>query len=134
MKEKRFNLASNSKLLSFSEQEYKAIQWADDSEFIVNGNMYDLIETERTSDGTYILKAISDDKETGVMKMLEENQDSKSSDCKHAQLLINFFSLYLGALSSFIIKNDEQESKPAFAYIVSFTFPDFNNITPPPRA
>jgi hypothetical protein len=134
MKEKGASIASESQLLSFTEEEYKAIEWIDDSEFMMNGNMYDLVETERTSDGSYILKIVSDDKESGVMKMLEESQDAKPSAGKHVQILIHFFSLYLGTSSSFELNMDGQEAKPAFAYILSFIFPDFNDISPPPRA
>jgi len=81
----------------FSLNDKKAIsklEWEENDEFRFNGQMYDLIE-KRIERNKLILRCISDDKETCLMKKFAKMNTENNSKGKLALLLQLFSSSYL---------------------------------------
>jgi len=66
--------------LSFNSQEQEKLEWEDDHEVSVNGEMYDVIE-QYSRDGKLVLRCIDDKKETALideyLKLNKNNSDNK---------------------------------------------------------
>ena len=68
------------------------LEWEDDQEFRLDGKMYDVIE-KKIENGKLIIRCISDEKETALVKKFEQINNEKGANAKgKAALLIKLIS------------------------------------------
>jgi hypothetical protein len=90
----------------FSLDNKKAIaqlEWEGDDEFMLRGEMYDVIE-KKIADGKLIIRCISDEKETSLIKKYEalnNDMNGNSPQSRSITLLKLFNSFYLPVANSF---------------------------------
>jgi hypothetical protein len=67
--------------LHLSANDFNSLEWPEPWEFIFKGNMYDVVSTEKNSDGSYTVKAVSDKQENHLKTLVKElvNHSSKSN-------------------------------------------------------
>ena len=109
------------------------LEWEGDDEFSLDGKMYDVIE-KRTENGKLIIRCISDEKETILIKKYEQiNNEAGNSKGKTALLIKLIGSSYLATSASDLSINDFQPiQKTSFTDgIISIDHPDV--LTPPPQ-
>jgi hypothetical protein len=80
------------------------LEWEDDEEFRLNGEMYDVVE-KKIEDGKLIIRCISDKKETALISKFEKMNKENNSKSKSALLIKLISSTYLPA------ENTEQFKK-----------------------
>ena len=110
------------------------LEWEDEHEFKLDGKMYDVIE-KKTENGKLIIRCISDEKETTLVKKYEKiNNDSGNSSKSKTALLIKLISNSYIASSNFDLfaKNIPAIQKSFFiTNIISIDRSDV--LTPPPQ-
>ena len=108
---KRSLLHSGSKeveLLVFSlnnKKDLEKLEWEDDDEFELNGEMYDVIE-KKTKDDKLIIRCISDKKETALVKSYEKINHEDNSNSRSVLLLKLVSSFYLQEKNNVICKGN----------------------------
>ncbi len=127
------SIDSESTLLYFNEQEFKAIQWMDESEFISDGVLYDLLNIDKKENGQYILKVVSDKEEREVMKTISDNSDNNSSTNKCTHLLFQLFSQYCSTHETINLYNYHSIIQISFTYLNLYSYLDFKKISTPPK-
>ena len=135
MKQKINNhsIDSESALLCFNEKEFKTIQWIEESEFMYDGILYDLLNIDKKENGQYILKVVLDKEEGEVMKTLSDNSDSNSPTNKCTHLLFQLFSQYCSAHEAINLCNYHSIIETSFTYLNLYSYLDFKKISTPPK-
>jgi hypothetical protein len=99
----RMNASNNDEtVLVFSLKDKKSVaklEWEDDHEFRLNGEMYDVIE-KKIENNKLIIRCISDKKETELVTKYESMNRENNSRNKTALLLKFFGSTYLSTAHS----------------------------------
>lgn len=116
---------------AFNAGEIARLQWEDEHEFKLNGEMYDVIEKRKEGDKT-IIRCIADKKETALLeayqKAAQKNDTSKNTSSALLKLMTTAFyqtpSITLSPISNF-------SSKPIVFYSSSL-LSRFRKITTPP--
>ena len=135
---KRSLLHSDNKevdLLVFSLNDKKNIEkleWEDDDEFELNGEMYDVIE-KKTQNGKLIIRCINDKRETELIKNYEKINKEGNSKNRTALLLKLLDNTSASPVTiELFIKNILKPAKVSFCSIaISSCYHDV--LTPPPR-
>lgn len=89
----------------FTDEESKSIQWKKKGrEFILNGQMYDVVRTEKTAAGI-CYHCIQDVKETSLYKCLDNNVSNTANSKGRVKAWMKYFSF----AGYFIIKTEEKQ-------------------------
>lgn len=104
--------------LHLTANDFNSLEWPEPWEFIFNGNMYDVVSTEKNSDGSYTVKAVHDKKENRLKTLVKElvNQSSRSNSQS------NQFNFITKTIAWFICNHIEHFSSP-IPFPHSFHFP-----------
>jgi hypothetical protein len=124
-------------ILCFSLNDKAAIsklEWEDDHEFRLDGKMYDVIE-KKVENGKLIIRCISDEKETALVKKFEQINNEKGANSKgKAALLIKLIgNTYLVAfVTDLPVENPALIPRPYFN--INIITPLRSDVlTPPPQ-
>ena len=100
--------------IHLSANDFNSLEWPEPWEFIFKGNMYDVVSTEKNSDGSYTVKAVSDKQENHLKTLVKElvNHSSKSNSQS------NQFNFITKTIAWFICNHIEYFSCP-------FQFPHY---------
>jgi len=121
-------------VFTFSVDNKKALaqlEWEGDDEFMLRGEMYDVIE-KKVVDGKLIIRCISDKKETALLKKFEKLSDENNSRNRFALLLKLVSSSYIVSLNEELFVEDIPV--PSTIYFQTKIPSSVRNVlTPPPR-
>ena len=110
------------------------LEWEDDQEFRLDGKMYDVIE-KKIEDGKLIIRCISDEKETELVKKFEQINTEKESNTKgRTALLIKLIgnAYIVATVSDLPVENSALIQRPYFnSNIITPLRSDV--LTPPPQ-
>jgi hypothetical protein len=110
------------------------LEWEDAREFRLNGKMYDVIE-KKIENGKLIIRCISDEKETALVKKFEQINNEKGANSKgKAALLIKLIcNTYLVApVSDLPVENAALIQRPYFNINILASLRS-DVLTPPPQ-
>ena len=111
------------------------LEWEDDHEFRLDEKMYDVIE-QKTENGKLIIRCISDEKETALVKEYEamnKNEMSGNSPGSKTITLINLFSYYLPAENSLSFTSEMNVFQASFLLPDNISKGHKKIFTPPPQ-
>jgi len=121
-------------MLEFNVSEFDHLSWISDNEFISNGILYDLISIDKTADGKYAVKALSDKKEKEIYTTLKNSSDPNTNPAKKSVLLL--FKIFAQAdFSTSILKMNcfALSSQNNFRYLNHYSFLITELASPPPK-
>jgi hypothetical protein len=120
--------------LSFNEAEFNAISWMDETELIVNGILYDLVDLEKKEDGRYVVRVLNDKKEKEILSILLDNSGHNSPAKKCAHLFFPFFSQFSSPCEVFSPYNNPGMAGDKPAYLNHYSFLYSRQASPPPKS
>ena len=107
------------------------LEWEGDDEFMLRGDMYDVIDKKITG-GKLIIRCIGDKKETALLKKFEKLNDENNSRNRLALLLKLVTSSYIVSLNEELVIEDV--FVPSIIYFqVQISSSVRKVLTPPPR-
>jgi hypothetical protein len=109
-------------------------QWEDETEFNLNGEMYDVLQ-KISKDNKLIIRCISDTKETALLKNFEQiNRENNNPSKQKCASLIKLISTDFETVSSFNFSSTTIKSRKVFAsYNSNITSRYSTILTPPPQ-
>jgi hypothetical protein len=119
-------------VFSFSEIEYKNLDWLEKNEFRCQGDMYDVVRKKTDAEGNVVIYALNDRKEKELFAAFEEQTRKKTEDPagENMQKALELFSSPVHKLVYFI---PEKSILPSFGYQFSFLSFIREIIPPPPK-
>lgn len=114
-------------------QQFAQLDWENDSEFSLNGKMYDVIST-RAEGGTTVVVCVSDEKETTLVSAYQQLQKNNSSNKNTSGTFLKLItSPFLPSPGLKIQRGDERNNDEIFFKVPGTASAYRRVVSPPPR-
>lgn len=111
----------------------KTLIWENANEFEYNGEMYDVVKSSITSSGETVYYCVNDEKESDIVKHIENHRKKNEEEKKSMQKSNVIFSIDFNTVKTKCMLIIEEKLKQKFSYANYYKFDLYSFISQPPQ-